>query len=524
MSRRSASNCAFGAELVRLRALGRWRWVLMFALVGVAGIALRIWVYRSVMGTPNADEAVVGLMARHAVNGEFTTFYWGQAYGGSQEALLTAPVFLIAGASWVALRLVPMTLSAVAAMLLWRVGRRTIGEPAAAIAGAVFWIWPPFDIYQLTHQQGFYASDVVYCALLLLLALRVVEHPDRIRVGILGFVLGLAFWQTAQIVPIAGGIVAWTIWKKPQCLRHLWVAAPLAALGAIPWIGWNARHNWASLATPDYGDKLRSLRLLISPVLPMMLGLRAPFSAQLLLPRAVAYLLYVGFAVLFVYGAYRARRREASLLYVTAAVFPFIYIISPKTVWAVGTPRFIVVLAPVLVLLLAQVATSYARGVAVVVIAAVVSVVTLYRMDAWFSAAPGRTTNAKGLGPRHAVQWVPRDLSGLVSTLDRLGLDHVYADYWLAYRLDFDTRERIVATESRFEHLTFDHGRAIPSSSGQPRRTTYEREVRQARHGFVFYRQIVSSVPIVQQLKQHGYHSHVTGAFVVYSSDGETGP
>ena len=34
-------------------------------------------------------------MVRHILHGELTTFFWGQAYGGSQEALLTAPVFAV---------------------------------------------------------------------------------------------------------------------------------------------------------------------------------------------------------------------------------------------------------------------------------------------------------------------------------------------------------------------------------------------------------------------------------------------
>ena len=88
----------------------RTRWTITFALVAGVGIALREWTYRATMGIPNADEAVVGLMARHVLDGELTAFYWGQAYGGSQEALLTAPVFAIAGSSWLALRLVPMAL------------------------------------------------------------------------------------------------------------------------------------------------------------------------------------------------------------------------------------------------------------------------------------------------------------------------------------------------------------------------------------------------------------------------------
>jgi hypothetical protein len=479
------------------------------ALVGLLGIALRIWTYRSTLGIPNADEAVVGLMARHVLDGELTTFYWGQAYGGSQEALLTAPVFWVAGSSWLALRAIPLALDVVAVFLVWRVGRRTIGERAAVVAACLFWIWPPFVLFQLAHQQGFYASNVVYCALLLLLALRLVERPDRSRAALFGLVLGLAFWQTAQIVPVAAGVIGWIMWKQARHLRRLWVAVPFAVLGALPWIVWNARNHWESLSMPDYGDKAHSLRLLASPVLPMMVGLRAPFSAQLLLPRALAYLVYVGLIAAFVYGAFKARRQSSSILYVVAAVFPFIYMISPKTVFSLGTPRFIVVLGPVLALLLAQVATSYVRAAMILALAGVISVVTLHRMDEWFRQSRPPTTYAKGLGPRQTVQAVPRDLGPLVSALDRLGLKHIYADYWLAYRLDFDTRERVVAVESRFA--------ALPSFQEDVRYRPYDREVKRARHGFVFYRQTVGSVPIVPQLEQHGYRRHVVGSYVIYA-------
>jgi 4-amino-4-deoxy-L-arabinose transferase-like glycosyltransferase len=493
------------------------KWAVPLGLAGIAGIVLRVWTYRATFGTPNGDEAVVGLMTRHITHGDVPAFYWGQAYGGSQEAVLTAPLFVVAGSSWLALRVIPILLSAVTALLVWRVGRRTIGEPAAAVAAALFWIWPPFVVFQLTHQQGFYASNVFYCSLLLLLALRVVEQPTRSRVGVFGLVSGLAFWQTAQIVPVLAGIIAWTIWKQPRSLRNLWVAAPLAALGALPWIVWNANHHWESLAQPSYGDKLHSLRLLASPVLPMMAGLRAPFSAELLLPAPLTYLIYLSLIALFVYGAVKAGRTNASLLYVVTLVFPVIYVISPKTSWAVGTPRFISVLAPVLVLLLAQVARSYVPAVALLAVALAVSVVTLQRMDDWFRSEPAHVTQAQGLGPRHAVQWVPRDLSPLVRTLDSLGLHDVYTDYWLAYRLDFDSKERITAVESNASALMFERGQAIPLDHGDVRRPQYERKVRRARHGFVFYRQTVDSVPYLGALERHGYRRHAAGEYVVYA-------
>lgn len=119
-------------------------WKAIIGLTLVAGIVLRAWVYRSALGVPDSDEGVVGLMARHVLDGELTTFFWGQGFGGSQEALLTAPIFALAGSGWLTLRLVPVVLSGLAAIVVWRVGRRTIGEPAATIAGCALWLFPPF--------------------------------------------------------------------------------------------------------------------------------------------------------------------------------------------------------------------------------------------------------------------------------------------------------------------------------------------------------------------------------------------
>ena len=101
------------------------------------------------------------------------------------------PVFWLFGSSWPALRIVPIALTVVSALLLWRVGRRIMSERAAVASAALLWVWPPFAVYELVHQHGFYATDVLYSALLLLLSLRLVERPSRPRVATVGFVLGL---------------------------------------------------------------------------------------------------------------------------------------------------------------------------------------------------------------------------------------------------------------------------------------------------------------------------------------------
>jgi hypothetical protein len=508
---------------VRSRRGGTLRWRLLIGVAVAAGIALRVWVHRSPLGIPDSDEAVVGLMVDHAMRGELATFFWGQAYGGSQEALLTVPVFWLAGSGWLTLRLVPVALSAVAAVVVWRVGRRTIGEPAAAVAGCLSWIWPPFVIYKLTHQWGFYASGTLYCALLLLLTLLMAERPSKARVGAFGLVVGLALWQSAQLVPIVVPLIAWAVWRQRAVLRQAWVAVVFAILGALPSIVWNVRNDWGSFMSPidDTTTYLHRLRVFASPLLPMLLGLRTPFTQERLLPAAVTLLLYAAIAVLFAYGAYKARHRNTSVLYVVALAFPFLYTLAPATFFS-QEPKYLVVLSPVLVLLVAQLATTYWRAVAVVAVALVLTTATLDRMETYFRTVPAQPPAA------------PRDLGPLIATLDRLGLDRVYADFWLAYRLTFDTDERIVAAQNKFTNLSFAGGQAVASRHPFIRYPPYERKVEAARHGFVLFRESIAHGAdrqpgpeaaarveqlsrFVSQLSAHGYTRHVVGPFAVYA-------
>lgn len=484
------------------------------AIVAVGGLALRVWVHRAAMGTPDSDEAVWGLMARHVLHGQLTTFVWGSAYGGTQEVLLTAPVFWIFGSSLWALRAVPIVVSAASALLVWRVGRRTIGEPRATAAGLLFWIWPPFTLFESMHAYGFYASDIFYCALILLLALRAVERPDPLRVGLLGLCVGLAMWQTVQIVTIALPALMWSGWNARGILRRWWVLVLGAVVGALPSLVWNALHGWESAGGHGRADArtyLHALRLLVSPLMPMMLGLRAPRTAELIAPYAIVALAYAALTVLFVVGAVRTRRSTTSLLYACALVFPFVWAIASRVEALTSEPRFLIVVSPILALLLAQLAVDRRRAVVLLVVAGAVTVVTLDRIDGWYRAV-------RPSDPPLA----PRDFGPLVATLDRLGIERAYADYWIAYMLDFDTRERIIAVETPYPSANprFRGDLAVPPR-GPVRREAYRDAVEASpRPAFVYFRQNLAQWPFIPELRAHGYRRVNVGPFVVFRPPG----
>jgi len=482
--------------------------MIAIGFVAAAGVAERVFAYRSSIGVPDSDEGVVGLMARHVLHGQFSTFYWGSSYGGTIESVLTAPIFFVFGTSWLALRIVPILLSGLAALVVWRAGRRLYGEPAASVAGAILWVWPPFLVAHLTLQQsGFYASGLVFGATLILLALRAVEAPTRGRVTALGFVAGVALWDDVQLITVIIPLVIWLCWRQRRVLAQAWVAVPALVIGASPWIVWNLRHDFASFNThittsSSYGYRLR---LFFSPLLPMLLGLRSLYNQAPILSAVFVDVVLLALLAAFAYGAYRSYRRNAGVLYVIGLAFPFLYALTRAAI-VTDEPRYLLQLSPVLALLLGQVVSARrrVRATALVVFAAALTLsgVTLARSASWRDTHPRNPAIA------------PRDLRPLLRVLHDAGIDRVYAQYWVAYRIDFETDEHVVAAESKLKSLKWIGGRPIPGAYAATRWRPYVREVNASpRAGFVFVvwsqdRNGAKRLTVRKDLEAHGFIRH----------------
>jgi hypothetical protein len=287
----------------------------------------------------------------------------------------------------------------------------------------------------------------------------------------------------------------------------VWAALVAAAVGALPWLVWNIENDWGSvLARASLSAYVHGLRLFVSPLLPMLLGLRTPLTGQALLPKVLTLALYALLLAAFVRGAVRARRANAGLIFGVALAFPFLWAVSHRVAILTSHPIYLIVIGPVAALLLASVATNEWRAAAVLVAAAAVSAVTFQRMDTWLTA-----------DRPHWPPPTPRDLTPLIATLDKLRLHHVYADYWIAYRLDFATNERIVATYDDWLHWSTREGRVTPDPPLAVRWPPYQRAVASAPHGFVFLRPEPYANPIVTALRPPRYEMRSVGPFVIYA-------
>ncbi|MGI8661931.1 MAG: hypothetical protein ACR2LQ_01815 [Acidimicrobiales bacterium] len=73
-----------------------------------------------------------------------------RASGGTAEVFLVSVVVWLFGLGPVALRLVSMASRAVAALLVWRIGRRMASESAGRVAGVHAWVAPAAGVWGST--------------------------------------------------------------------------------------------------------------------------------------------------------------------------------------------------------------------------------------------------------------------------------------------------------------------------------------------------------------------------------------
>jgi hypothetical protein len=432
----------------------------LVGIVVAAGVALRLVILFGPLGRPDSDEVIAGLIARHIGGDGLPAFYWGQHYGGTIEALPVALSLELFGTSVAALRVPTLLLGAVNAVLVWRCGRRVMGEGSARVAGLLAWVWPPAVVWYGSREMLFYAPTVTFGLTAVLLALRL-GAADRDGGGGrwwfaewagLGAALGFGWWTSPNmshfVVPAAVALLLPRGRSRrvvPPPWRGILLAACAALVTALPWL-------WVNVQTP----RLQSLQTVESfhqtgsypdrvlwfftDGLPAEMGFReiGTFDWVLGALGVIAYLAAAtGLFVAVVRVLRRRSGRSAPPFDVVAfLLYPLIMATIPF-VKSQGNLRYLFFLAPFLCLLLARLVSSRRAATVVLTAAILVTSLGLYRVQVVSEAA----------GAPHLVGVVD-SLDELVRVLDREGVDAVHADYWIAYRLAFETDERIIGSPS----------------------------------------------------------------------------
>lgn len=424
--------------------------IALVAGVVAIGAAIRLGILLSPLGRPDADEVVVGLMARHLWQDGYPPFLWGQPYGGTIEVLPVAISLRVFGSSIAAMRLPVIGLAAANAVLVWRVARRWLPEAQAQLAGLLLWVAAPAAVWLSVREMLLYTPLVTIGLGLALLACRLRDGGGVRDAVVFGLLAGVGWWTSPTVLYF---LVPAVVVAAPR-LRRLegWRLVPAVGVGSVvgvwPWLRYNLASDFASLevqktfpVTGTYGERLRHF---FTDGLPAVLGFRATFTYEWVLGGVgrAGYLAVLG---VLVWGLVRALRRGAwdglGLL-----VFPFVFAYIP---FVMDDPnlRYLFFIVPIVAVAVARVLVDRRAQVAVLALAIGITGVGLQRMYE-VSEVDGSRARIGNVG----------DLSAAVAVLDREHITAVHADYWVAYRIDFETGERIIAAPSwgidRYEPYT----------------------------------------------------------------------
>jgi 4-amino-4-deoxy-L-arabinose transferase-like glycosyltransferase len=404
----------------------------------------------------NSDEAVIGLMARHILQGERPVFFYGQAYMGSLDAWLAALSFSLFGESVWAIRFVQIGLYLAFILTSWLIARRFFADPGIANIVAILAAIPPLLITTYTSATlGGYGEILLLGNLMLLIGYEVGRGRWReswIAWLSLGLIAGLAFWTLGLAVVFLTAIFIFvllgTITKK-RLVQYL-IGLAGFIVGSLPWWIYNLENQGAAFAVLTQGSPAVSTpasRLLGMLLLgfPALLGIRAPWEPGFspLLMIAPLIFLYAGILIFLIKGNVarwpNGAKDSGKLIFLVLIVFIALFVGTQFGLDATGR-YFLPLFLPLLLIQAAFIhfAWNWNRflgGIALTVILA---------SHLWL------TMRAAGSEEKITTQFDPitrfdnQSDQELMEFLYRQGELYGYSNYWVSFRLAFLSREEII--------------------------------------------------------------------------------
>jgi hypothetical protein len=403
----------------------------------VAGVMARLVILFGPLGRPDADEVITGLMARHVLDGGgFPLFFWGQNYGGTLQLVPVTLSTWAFGSSVAALRLPTIVLAAVNAVLVWRLARLFLPRPSAQAAGLLLWLGPPAALWFGVREMLFYQPTVTLGLVLGILGVRWRERRRALDAALATAILAVGVWTSPNMVYFA--VPALVTAAAPWIRGRRAVVAAVVGIAAAAAVSVVIDRRLVSGAshTPVIGTYASRLVWFGEIGLPASLGI-----VELLTLRWVVVPLSVcayGIALWLLARAWWPGAKDLAWDAVGLAAFPLLFAIVP---FGPDEPnlRYLFFVSPFLVVVFARLVTRPRLAALALTVMFAVTVVGLIRLAVVSEQGPvAGPTRVGNVG----------DLSAAIAVLDADQVDAVFADYWVAYRLAFETQGRIVTSSS----------------------------------------------------------------------------
>jgi len=435
----------------------------------------------------NADEAVVGLMARHILLGERPVFFYGQAYMGSLDAWLVAAGFRILGQQVWVIRLIQSFLYACTLLTTACLGKKIFNAKAGLLAAGLLAIPTVNVTLYTTVSLGGYGEALLIGNLILLVGISIAEKLDKHAVDVKGqlflwgFLVGLGLWAfgLTLVYTLPSGIyLMWAALKRRKAFIgegsrarsltwSLMVSLGLV-LGSTPWWSFAFRNGIQQLIWElsggaiagveglpyllQVGQHATNLLILGSTV---TLGFRPPWGVEWLGLPLLPFVFIVWMSVLLYsirqLGRSNHRRPERYLLLGVAATLCIAFIFTPFGADPSG--RYYLPLAIPLALFAAAMIVELVdtRGKWVWGIAGLLLIYNLWgHVQLAIKNPPGFTTQFNPI-----TQIDTREFPDLINFLISAEETRGYTNYWVGYPLAFHSEEELIFVPRLPYHTDF---------------------------------------------------------------------
>ncbi len=435
------------ADLDRSIWMGRRTGLAIVSLLILGGVALRtylLWKFSDLWFC--SDEANLGLMVLRLIQrGEFHLFITHESYGGCL-GVLTATLFtLLTGSQFIAMKLTALLYYVLFAIGLYLLGRALFDRLTAAIAVFLVSLAAPSFLCILgTRERGPHGEALAISVFALWLAVVATRSPRRRLLYFLWGILAGFGWYTyyatvLTVLPTGLFILIQEFRSSPargraipHLWRTLWPVVPGALLGSLPyWVFVVSTRTLPPFSLhAQYPGPLVGIRNFLILALPVLTGGHWAFLPEDILPffsKFTVYAYALSIAV-FLYMGLRNRFRSPAFLAVglQLVLCPLLFSFSSFS-WFATEPRYLAGLYCSLPLVLAWAAMRLLRYSKVLAVALPLTVGVAAMVGAMETPATVFNT------------IFDEPTAPLIRFLEEHDLDHFYANYWITYRVMFES-------------------------------------------------------------------------------------
>src|SRR5947207_2892087 len=213
----------------------------------------------------HSDEAIIGLMGKHILEGRYFPFYmYGQPYnaGAAWEAYLAAIAFAIFGVGVIPLKGCIVALSLLCLFLFYRMGCALYDQRTGLLATVAFALSPTLLKwhFQVRGYSWYFLSIPVLT--MLFASIESAPDPKRKTLVFFGLASGVSIWCLELAMPFTGALWGLLILRRRLSLVNAAAALAGFVVGYAPAIAFNVTHhftNWRYLIIERPGGGFSSL-------------------------------------------------------------------------------------------------------------------------------------------------------------------------------------------------------------------------------------------------------------------------